>query len=127
MVDGPALQAAADWTRSRMQNGQDCILYLTAEGSGAISPSVLAQRSARFIQEIMSGGVAGSLIVAGGDTSSAIVTELGPDWMEHAGDVCPGVPILRACMGAREFPLVLKGGQMGPTDFFARAIDAIRN
>lgn len=126
MAGGMALQYATDWTCSRMRNGQDCILYLTAEGSGTISPSVLAQRSARFVQEMMSGGFVGSLIVAGGDTSSAIVKELGPDWMEHAGDVCPGVPILRACMGAREFPLVLKGGQMGPKDFFARAIQTIR-
>ena len=127
MAGGISLQPTTDWVRSRLQNGQNCVLYLTAEGSGTITPSALAQRSASFIKSIVSGGLASGLIVAGGDTSSAIVKELGPDWMDHAGDVCPGVPVLRAYMGGREFPLILKGGQMGSRDFFNHAIQAIRD
>ncbi|RDW13277.1 four-carbon acid sugar kinase family protein [Paracoccus thiocyanatus] len=127
IAGGPALQSSLDWACARLDSGQDCMLYLTAEGSGTIAPALLAERSAHFVHRLVSAGLAGGLIVAGGDTSSAIVTRLGPAWLEHAGDVCPGVPVLRARLEGGELPMILKGGQMGDKDFFAAAIQAIRS
>ncbi|MEI4472275.1 four-carbon acid sugar kinase family protein [Frigidibacter sp. MR17.24] len=127
MLEGGAACAAADrWARERLARGLDCILYLTADHLGQIDPAELARRSAEFVAGLFGCTDAGALVVAGGDTSSAIVARLAPDWLRHAGEVCAGVPILSARRGGRELPMVLKGGQMGGPDFFARAIDALR-
>ncbi|ACM04002.1 four-carbon acid sugar kinase family protein [Cereibacter sphaeroides] len=126
LADGPEAERARAWARERLTRGQDCILYLTADGTGGIEPARLAKASAGLVARILGDGPAAGLVVAGGDTSSAIVTALAPDWLDHAGDICAGVPILAARLGARSMPLALKGGQMGEADFFARALARLK-
>lgn len=126
MAQGPGLATATAWARERLARGQDCLLYLTAENSGGIAPADLATASAGLVLRILDGGAAGGLVVAGGDTSSAIVTALSPDWLEYAAELCPGVAILQAQIGEDRMSLALKGGQMGGADFFAQAIAAMR-
>lgn len=126
MAGGPGLTAAEGWARDRLARGQDCLLYLTAEASGGIAPADLATASAGLVLRVLSGGVTGGLVVAGGDTSSAIVNALAPDWLDYAADLCPGVSILQARIGGRSMALALKGGQMGGPGFFAQAIAAMR-
>lgn len=127
IADGPALAAALDWTGARLACGQDFILFLTAETAGDIPAAELARRCAGLVARIMAAGRVGGLVVAGGDTSSAIVNRLAPAWLDHAGEVCAGVPILRAQLAGSELPLILKGGQMGGGDFFAQAIASLRS
>jgi len=112
---------ALEWSSERLQRGQDCLLYLTAESAGQTVPAALAHRSAELINKVAAQGV-GGLIVAGGDTSSAIVKQLEPQWLDYAGDVCAGVPILRARLRTGDLPLIMKGGQMGPAHFFQAAV-----
>jgi 3-oxoisoapionate kinase len=71
---------------------------------------------------------AGGLVVAGGDTSSAIVRALKPRDMEFLGDIDPGVPLCKANFAdGRDLPIVLKGGQVGLPDLFDRiASDILR-
>lgn len=133
LAGGAALDQAEAWALERLARGQDCILYLTADHAGQILPARLARRSAALVARIMARGQAGALLVAGGDTSSAIIQALAPDWLDHAGEICPGVPILRGPIaagtgggGGRLLSLALKGGQMGGEDFFARAIALLR-
>jgi len=122
MADGPGRARALDWALVRLARGQHCLLYLTTEDSGAISPAALAKSSAVFVRQALEGADVGGLVVAGGDTSSAIVNALSPDWLEYATDICPGVPVMRARISGKDMAMALKGGQMGGADFFARAI-----
>lgn len=59
--------------------------------------------------------------VAGGDTSSHAVRQLGIEALTFAGLLSPGAPLCRAYAGDPAIDgmeLVLKGGQVGPPDFF---------
>nr|WP_111300317.1 four-carbon acid sugar kinase family protein [Paracoccus saliphilus] len=123
LSDEAAFERAIGWSAERLRRGEDCLLYLTEEGSINAAPAELARRSAELIEEIAKRGVGiGGLIVAGGDTSSAILRQLAPQWLDYAGDVCAGVPILHARLEAGNLPVIMKGGQMGPDHFFQIAI-----
>ncbi len=63
-------------------------------------------------------------VVAGGDTSTAAVKQLGIDALEMVAPLVPGAPLCRALAPGRDLhgrELVLKGGQMGGPDFFLQA------
>jgi 3-dehydrotetronate 4-kinase len=60
------------------------------------------------------------LVVAGGETSGAVVSALAPKAFRIGPEIAPGVPAL-ACEGAPNIGLVLKSGNFGQPDFFARA------
>ena len=57
------------------------------------------------------------LIVAGGETSGAVVEGLGLGALEIGPEIDPGVPAMRA----GDLALALKSGNFGGRDFFARA------
>jgi uncharacterized protein YgbK (DUF1537 family) len=120
--DAASTEANVTWAQTHLSRGQNVIAFLTAETAGGVSAAELAERSADLVARIIDTVPIGGLVVAGGDTSSAIVNRLAPDWLDHAGAVCPGVPILRARLSGKLLPMILKGGQMGGDDFFARAI-----
>lgn len=61
------------------------------------------------------------LIIAGGETSSAVVTALGVDAMEVGPEIDPGVPVLFAENPTR-LSLALKSGNFGTPEFFDRAL-----
>jgi len=122
VIDGEARRAASAWAQERLGRGQNCLIYLTAETAADVTPARLAQESARFTDEVLRAARPKGLVVAGGDTSSAIVKRLAPDYLDYAGALCPGVPILRARLQGYDLSLALKGGQMGEVDFFARAV-----
>jgi uncharacterized protein YgbK (DUF1537 family) len=60
------------------------------------------------------------LIVAGGETSGAVVNGLGVTTLEIGPEIDPGVPWTRA-IGDRNFVLALKSGNFGAPDFFLKA------
>jgi uncharacterized protein YgbK (DUF1537 family) len=62
------------------------------------------------------------LIVAGGETSGAVVSALGVTAAEVVRVIAPGVPALRT-LGERPLRLVLKSGNFGGEDFFAKAVE----
>jgi uncharacterized protein YgbK (DUF1537 family) len=59
------------------------------------------------------------LVVAGGETSGAVVTALGVAAMEVGPEIDPGVPAL--AVAGRHLALALKSGNFGGDDFFVRA------
>ncbi|MCU0248149.1 MAG: four-carbon acid sugar kinase family protein [Bryobacter sp.] len=61
------------------------------------------------------------VIVAGGETSGAVVEALDVAAVELTGIVAPGVPSLRA-IGEARLSLVLKSGNFGAPDFFRDAM-----
>ena len=72
------------------------------------------------------------LVVAGGETSGAVVEALGIRRLDVVAEIEPGVPWVRAALGPDqgaaergEIRLVLKSGNFGSDDFFLRAVAAL--
>ena len=61
------------------------------------------------------------IVVAGGETSGAVVSALDPGPMRVGEDIAPGVPALTA----GKIALALKSGNFGPPDFFMQAVTAL--
>jgi uncharacterized protein YgbK (DUF1537 family) len=64
------------------------------------------------------------LVVAGGETSGAVVEALGVKAVELTSILDPGVPALRTIAGA-PLSLALKSGNFGSRDFFTKALSRI--
>ena len=62
-------------------------------------------------------------VVAGGETSGAVVAALGCRLLAVGAEIDPGVPVLYAAEPA-PLALALKSGNFGAVDFFARALAA---
>ena len=67
------------------------------------------------------------LVVAGGETSGAVVDRLGIPGFLVGAEIAAGVPVLRA-VGAKEGEMILalKSGNFGGPRFFADALDLMR-
>ncbi len=66
------------------------------------------------------------LVVAGGETSGAVVQALGVHTLRIGAAICPGVPWTQAVAapGRPPLQLALKSGNFGGPDFFAQALAA---
>ena len=65
------------------------------------------------------------LVVAGGETSGAVVTALALDALAIGPEIDPGVPALASTDG-EPLALALKSGNFGAPDFFAKALRVLR-
>ncbi|MEY2686953.1 MAG: hypothetical protein RL375_1151 [Pseudomonadota bacterium] len=74
---------------------------------------------ARVAQGLQAAGVQ-RLVVAGGETSGAVVQALGVQRLLVGASICPGVPWTQA--EGRPLLLALKSGNFGGPDFFAEAL-----
>lgn len=63
-------------------------------------------------------------VVAGGETSGAVVQALGARRFAIGGEIDPGVPVLRALDAP--FAMALKSGNFGAPDFFTKALAQTR-
>ncbi len=63
------------------------------------------------------------LVVAGGETSGAVVDRLGLTAFLLGPEIAAGVPVLRTAGRAEPMLLALKSGNFGGPDFFGRALD----
>ncbi len=59
-------------------------------------------------------------VVAGGETSGAVVGALGVSALQIGPEIDPGVPWTRS-IGAQDVALALKSGNFGTPDFFLKA------
>jgi 3-dehydrotetronate 4-kinase len=64
------------------------------------------------------------LVVAGGETSGAVVSALAPEALQVGQEIDPGVPVLRAESG---LVLALKSGNFGSVDFFSKALASMES
>jgi len=128
--DGVA-QALA-WAAPRLAAGP-VLVYATAEAAvvAAVQAQLGATRAGALVEEALSGiavGLVGlgvrQLVVAGGETSGAVVQALGVARMVIGSQIDPGVPWTAAqtARPARQtVHLALKSGNFGTTDFFTKA------
>ena len=89
------------------------------ERAGAAVEEVFAELARRLV-----GGGARRLVVAGGETSGAVVTALGVRALRIGAEIAPGVPWTETIPQAADEPrlaLALKSGNFGGPDFFADA------
>lgn len=67
------------------------------------------------------------LVVAGGETSGAVVQALGVDRLRIGAQIDPGVPWCAATLASGEtLHITLKSGNFGTPDFFTKALEALR-
>jgi uncharacterized protein YgbK (DUF1537 family) len=103
------------------------IRRLQAEHGGEATGHAVEQALARIAEALVENGV-GRLIVAGGETSGAVVDRLGLQAFLIGAEIAPGVPALTA-LGRRHagLALALKSGNFGAVDFFATALRALED
>jgi 3-dehydrotetronate 4-kinase len=84
--------------------------------AGELCEKFLAAVASRFVDKGIS-----QLIVAGGETSGAVVAKLGLDILRIGPEIDPGVPWTLASGSSRQIALALKSGNFGSEDFFVNA------
>jgi uncharacterized protein YgbK (DUF1537 family) len=89
---------------------------LGGERIGLLCEHALAEIASSLIDN----GVA-QLIVAGGETSGAVVKRLGLDLLKIGPEIDPGVPWTLATGPGKQLALALKSGNFGSEDFFTKA------
>ena len=137
LLDGPAEAAhALDWAKQRLERGPvliasstppEAVRALQARHGGAEAGHAVEQALAGLADGLLEAGV-GHLIVAGGETSGAVVDRLGLQAFLIGPEIAPGVPVLQA-VGARSpgLMLALKSGNFGGDDFFLEALAKLRD
>lgn len=125
--EGLAGRAIA-WARERLANGP-VLIYASAppDEVARIQQTLGRERAGELIEhalaEIASGLVAAGvrrLVVAGGETSGAVVQRLGAKALRIGPQIDPGVP-WTVSIGEPALALALKSGNFGTPDFFTKA------
>ena len=123
--------AALAWAAQHVEKGP-VLVYATAQPEqvkdvqsqlGAAHAGELVERAlAAIAAGLVKMGV-GQLIVAGGETSGAVVGALGVKALRIGPEIDPGVPWTAACRTPATPPLALalKSGNFGSEDFFTKA------
>ena len=93
---------------------------LGVERAGQITEAALSEAARQLV---LHGGVT-KLIVAGGETSGAVVQALGVESLRIGPQIDPGVPWTMS-VGPRPIALALKSGNFGAIDFFDKALRQI--
>jgi len=119
-TDAPLLYATTDATTLA---GTQARLGVAAAGA------LVEQALATIARGLVAAGTQ-RLVVAGGETSGAVVQALGVHTLRIGAAICPGVPWTQAVRAAGPPPqqlplqLALKSGNFGSPDFFAEALAA---
>ncbi|MGB3289044.1 MAG: 3-oxo-tetronate kinase [Burkholderiaceae bacterium] len=111
LAQGPVIVYATA-SPDRVKAAQD---KLGVERAGSLVEAALAEIARQLVQA----GVR-QLIVAGGETSGAVVTALEVRSLRIGPTIDPGVP-WTVSLGATPIALALKSGNFGATDFFTKA------
>jgi uncharacterized protein YgbK (DUF1537 family) len=136
-IEDPSLvDAVVDWA-ARQPADEPILIYSTAEPAKvkAVQARLGIDRSSRLIETALAkiGRILVSelgvrrLIVAGGETSGAVVEALGIKSLRIGGEIDPGVPwtIAESATGRGALALALKSGNFGSDDFFLKAWNAL--
>lgn len=116
------LAAFVEALEQRLAANANVLVHLAPDADYGMSGNALARHCARFVATVARDRPLAGLGIAGGDTSSLIVAELGIRSLVHVADADRGVAICAGLSPDRPGPLLLmlKGGQMGGRDLFDR-------
>ncbi|MBQ0822002.1 four-carbon acid sugar kinase family protein [Microvirga terrae] len=124
---------ALDWLNAQATTGP-ALIYSTATPEevqavqnrlGRMNAGEIVERTLAEIAKALPGLGFTRLIVAGGETSGAVVNALDVDALAIGPEIDPGVPWTRSLAGI-DLALALKSGNFGTPDFFLKAWTMLR-
>lgn len=124
----PVGQKALAWARDKLGNSPilisasdkpEAVKALQAKYGVETSSQAIEKTMAMLARRLVEAGV-GRLVVAGGETSGAVVGALGVTALRIGPEIDPGVP-WTASVGNKPLLLALKSGNFGAPDFFTKA------
>jgi uncharacterized protein YgbK (DUF1537 family) len=124
-----ASEAALRDGMTHLRAGRDAVLYTSLGAlAGATHGEELGAALGRLLLALVQQTGVRRIVLCGGDTSSHALQQLNLTALTFAGRLAPGAPLCRAhaeeSSGLDGLELVLKGGQIGPEDFFKIARQA---
>lgn len=121
---------AVTWARGRIER-EPVLVYATAEPQAvaAVQAKLGVERAgtlvedalAKISRELVKAGVR-KVVVAGGETSGAVVRALGVRMLRIGPQIDPGVPWTLSVGAETDVALALKSGNFGTPDFFRKAL-----
>ena len=126
---------ALTWAKARLADGPPLIYASAAPNDVRMAQDKLGRAGAGDLIEAAMAKIAMSLVlagvrrlvVAGGETSGAVIQALGVDGIRIGSQIDPGVPwtttLRTTALGQPELALALKSGNFGVEDFFLKALD----
>jgi uncharacterized protein YgbK (DUF1537 family) len=125
--DSEALQTAA---LDALSSGRSIVVYtaLGPEGRGAIGGADLGSYLGRIVRSLIVRSGVRRAIIAGGDTSTHSVREFGIHALTFKALTTPGAPLCQCHStdpALNGLEVVLKGGQVGPENYFAAVRDGM--
>ncbi len=128
--DEDLAQKTIEWARQQLGE-RPVLIYASAapEQVAAAQAALGRERAAQVVEDALR-AIATALaaagvhrfVVAGGETSGAVVEALGVRALAIGPEIAPGVPWTRAADG-KPYALALKSGNFGGPDFFTRAFE----
>ena len=127
--------AALDWAQARLAKGP-ILVYSTAtpDAVRAVQDDLGVQQAGELVEQALASigralverGVR-QLVVAGGETSGAVVQALGVQQLRIGPQIDPGVPWCHATATAcgADLHLALKSGNFGAPDFFRKSFERL--
>jgi uncharacterized protein YgbK (DUF1537 family) len=122
-----SVQSILDWIESQPVHSP-LLVYSSAtpdavravqEALGREAAGTLVEKTLAAVAQKLAASGTTRLIIAGGETSGAVVNSLGIKALEIGPEIDPGVPWTRAV--GRDLVLALKSGNFGAPDFFVKA------
>jgi uncharacterized protein YgbK (DUF1537 family) len=125
-------QQALDWAEGKLG---DAPIVIAASGSpervSALQQALGRDAAGALVEQALATIAAGlvergvrRMVVAGGETSGAVVSRLGVQRLRIGAEIDPGVPWTYAEGSGPAMRLALKSGNFGGRDFFTAAFDA---
>lgn len=123
---------ALDWAKGKLDNGPvllsasdkpDAVKALQAKYGIDASSQAIERTMAALARGLVASGV-GRLVVAGGETSGAVVGALDVTALRIGPEIDPGVP-WTASVAQKPLLLALKSGNFGAPDFFTKAFERL--
>jgi uncharacterized protein YgbK (DUF1537 family) len=135
VAGGDEARRAIGWARERLADGPvliassatpDQVTALQARHGRDMVGHAIEQAMAEIAEGLVQAGVR-RIVVAGGETSGAVVDRLGIPGFLVGAEIAAGVPVLRA-VGANTgaMLLALKSGNFGGPEFFSDALGLMR-
>jgi uncharacterized protein YgbK (DUF1537 family) len=134
ITGGGEAQRALDWARPRLAEGPvliassatpDQVAALQARHGRDAAGHAIEQAMADIAENLVKSGVR-RLVVAGGETSGAVVDRLKIPGFLVGVEIAAGVPVLHSVGGTADMLLALKSGNFGGAEFFADALRLMR-
>ncbi|MFK0033613.1 3-oxo-tetronate kinase [Pseudomonas monteilii] len=131
LADGhDQVSEALEWARPLLQQGP-VLIYASAkpEAVKAVQARLGVAAAGEIVERALAQAALGlqdlgvnTFVVAGGETSGAVVKALGVDALRIGASIDPGVPWTLG-LGQRPVALALKSGNFGTRDFFSKALE----